>query len=486
MFTEYENYDALGLAALVAKGDVTPAELWETALAKITAGEPRLNTMLEVFANPPALVPGPFAGVPFILKDIYQKYAGARSTSGTRALHDYRASTTDTVVQRFLAAGLAPIGTSNVPELALKATTEAAANGPTRNPWDTARTPGGSSGGSAAAVAAGYVPMAGASDGGGSIRIPASYCGLFGMKVSRGRVPAGPDYGDIWEGASVSGVLTRSVRDAATMLDAISGPDVGAPFHIAPPARPFAQEVGAKVERLRIGFSTASPIGGRVEAEMVAAVHNAARLLESLGHVVEEAAPAVDGTALLRCYFALYYGQINAAMRRICAQTGAKPSSFATDTRVAGMCGSVLTAGEYVSQHLLWNQFARAVGAFHETYDVYLTPTVAMQASRIGEMDMPPWRDMVSRALLALGAGGLIYRAGIAENVGFESVERTPFTQLANLTFCPAMSVPLHWGADGMPVGVQFSAAFGGEGLLFRLAAQLEEAQNWAHRRAIF
>jgi amidase len=489
MFNEYDQYDATGLAALVAKGEVTAAELAAAAWARIAAEEPKINAISQDFRaraerQIAAGVSGIFAGVPFLLKDLDMEYAGERLTMGSEAAKDYVAPHNAELVNRYLAAGLVIIGSTNAPELGLKATTETALHGATRNPWNPERTPGGSSGGAGAAVAAGYVPMAAAADGGGSIRIPAAYNGLFGLKPSRGRVPSGPDAGELWEGAVCSNVVSRSVRDSAAMLDALRGPAVGDPFVIPAPERPYAQEVGAKVARLRVGFSTASPIGGRVEAEAVAAVMGAVKLLDALGHIVEEAAPAVDGKAVSAAYMTMYFGHVAAAVKRVQRLTGAPETLFDMDTRALALLGRALSAEAFVTARHGWNGFARAVGRFHETYDVYVTPATAMGPARIGELVTPKSQRRLAALMIRLNAGKSLLKSGIIDKLAFENLERTPFTQLANLTFCPAMSVPLHWGADGMPVGVQISAKFGAEGLLFRLAAQLEDAKPWAGRRA--
>jgi amidase len=325
--------------------------------------------------------------------------------------------------------------------------------------------------------------MAGGNDGAGSIRSPASYCGLFGLKPSRGRAPNGPDHGEVWDGASQNHVLTRSVRDSARMLDAIAGPELGGPFAIAPPARPFAAEVGAEVGRLRIGFSVRSPIGGRVEAAPIAAVAQAAKLLESFGHEVEEAAPEIPDGLILRCFTPVLYGHIAASMRAICARTGAPESSFHTDTRVIAMLGRTISAADFVTARHGWNELSRAVALFHQRYDIYLTPATAFGPARIGALDVSPAKTRFAQAMISLRAGGLLMKSGLAQQAAFEALERVPFAVLANMSFVPAMSVPLHWGADGLPVGVHFSAAYGAEGLLFRLGAQLEAAQPWAARR---
>jgi amidase len=490
MFTEYDQYDATGLAALVAEGEVTPAELVETAWARIAAGEPKLNaisqdTREKAASQIAAGLTGPFAGVPFLLKDLDMDYAGTKLTMGSLAAKNYVPTHNNELVNRYLKSGLVVIGTTNAPELGLKATTETTLHGDTRNPWNTGRTPGGSSGGSGAAVAAGYVPMAAAADGGGSIRIPAAFNGLFGLKPSRGRVPLGPDAAELWDGCVCSNVVSRTVRDSAAMLDALQGPDEGDPFIIAPPERPYAREVGARVETLRIGFSTTSPIGGRVDPAQKIAVENAAKLLESLGHHVEEASPAVDGKALASAYMTMYFGHVAATVARVRKLTGSPESDFDTDTRAIALLGRALSAEAFVTAHHGWNDFARAIGKFHQSYDIYLTPTTAMGAAKIGELITPESQRRLAKLLITLNAGKLLLKSGIIDKLAFENLERTPFTQLANMTFCPAMSVPLHWTPEMMPVGVHFSAKFGAEGLLFRLAAQLEQAAPWAQRRPV-
>ncbi|MCF3946156.1 amidase [Acidiphilium sp. AL] len=485
---QLQEFDATALAALVAKGDVSAGELLEAALARIDAAEPRLNAVAvdmrdKAHKQAAGKLTGPFAGVPFLLKDILQDYAGSRMTLGAVALRDNIATRNAAYVDRCLAAGLVIIGSTATPELGLKATTETILHGATRNPWGLDRTPGGSSGGSAAAVAARILPMAGASDGGGSIRIPAAYCGLFGLKPSRGRISEGPANGEGWEGAVCSHVLTRSVRDSAAMLDVLAGPEPGDPFVIPPPARPYAQEVGADPGRLRIGFSTRSPIGGAVAPEMTDAVAKAATLLESLGHHVEEAEPDIDGGLLSRCYMGLYFGHVAALVDDIKRRKKIPESSFHPDTRALALLGRAMSAGAYVELQSHWNGFARALGAFHASYDLFLTPVTAMGPARIGELETPELLQTLSKLTTALHAGKLLLKSGIVDQLAYKNLERTPFTQLANLTFVPAMSVPLHWGEDGMPVGVQFTARFGEEHTLLRLAAQLEQVSPWANRK---
>lgn len=485
---EFESFDATGLAALIRKGDVSPGEVLDASLARIDAGEPRFNAIsvdlrARARAQLAAGFEGPFAGVPFLLKDLGQEYEGTRMTMGALPLKDNMARGNTAYVERCLRAGLLIIGSTTTPELGLKATTETRLNGATRNPWNPEHTPGGSSGGAAAAVAAGYLPMAAASDGGGSIRIPASYCGLFGLKPSRGRVPLGPFIAEAWDGAVAEHVLTRSVRDSAAMLDCLAGPSPGDPFVIPPPERPFIEELGADPGPLRIGFSTRSPIGGRVAPEMVEAVHRAASLLESLGHIVEEAEPALDGTLLARCYMALYFGQVASMLATFRRTHGCDEALFHPDTRALAAVGRAMSAGDYVEMREHWNGFARAMGAFHATHDLFLTPTAALGPARIGELETPAAMQMLARVISRARAGRLMIMSGVIDDLTFRNLERTPFTQLANLTFLPAMSVPLYQGTDGLPAGVQFVGRGGAEATLFRLAAQLEQAAPWVGRR---
>lgn len=488
-FPEYDRYDALGLAELVRAGDVHPTELAEEAIRRAEALQPALNFLVTPLfergraAARGTLPDGPFRGVPFLLKDILQDLAGVRTTSGSAAMAEYVPERDAEVVRRFREAGLVFLGKTSVPELGLLAVTEPEAFGATRNPWDPERTPGGSSGGAAAAVAAGVVPVAGANDGGGSIRIPASHCGLFGLKPTRGRVPLGPAYGEVWEGASIDHALTRTVRDSAALLDAIAGPDAGAPYTIVPPERPYAEEVGRAPGRLRVGFSVRSPLGTPVHPECVEAVRRTAALLEELGHQVEEAEPEIDGHAVARCYFVLYFGQVAATLDRVEEASPGASRKAELATRSLAAIGRALPASDYVRSKQRWNDFARAMAGFHARYDLFLTPVVAEPPVRIGELAPRRLERLQMQLVSGLRLGRLVPFLRLVDRLATESLSRTPFTQLANLTGQPAMSVPLHWTPEGLPVGAHFTAPFGDEATLFRLAAQLEEARPWFDRR---
>ncbi|MFP5431035.1 MAG: amidase, partial [Gammaproteobacteria bacterium] len=285
-----------------------------------------------------------------------------------------------------------------------------------------------------------------------------------------------------WHGASSEHVISRSVRDSAAMLDILQGPDIGAPFEIRPPARPYLEEIAREPGRLRIGFSTASPLGLGVDPECVTAVEECVSLLRGLGHEVEPAAPAIDGQRLASCFLTMYMGQTAANVALARQLTGAGEDEFELDTRALALLGRALSAGEYTQSLSRWNDFSRAVGQFFRRYDLYLTPTMASPPARIGEQETPAWQQAALRPLLALGLGKALLKSGQVEKMAQESLRRVPFTQLSNLTGTPSMSVPLHWTQNGLPVGVQFMAPFGDEGTLFRLARQLEQVRPWFDR----
>lgn len=482
--SEYLQYDATGLADLVRRGEVRVTEVADAAIARAQAVNPALNAICLPQYDEARRQPvgeGPFTGVPMLLKDLGQEQAGQPCTMGCQGLRNRLMPEDSDYVVRAREAGLVVIGRTATPEFGLKAVTESRLWGPSRNPWNTRLTPGGSSGGSGAAVAAGVVPVAGANDGGGSIRIPAAYNGLVGLKPSRGRVSWGPYAGESWTGAADNHVVTRTVRDSAAMLDVLAGANAGDPFRIGTPARPWAELAGEAPGRLRIGLFTRSPYGGEVHPDCVAAVEQTARLLESLGHEVEEAMPEVDGDALARCYLAIYFGEVPVFMDNARAE-GAGDDDFELDTRLLATLGRSFPLPDYVRMRQQWNGFARALGQYFGDYDLYLCPTTAQPPAGIGELDLPPAMQMVSKLLVRARAGRLMLKTGVVDQLAMESLARTPFTQLANLTGTPAISLPLGWSGQGLPMGVQFGAPHGEEGRLLQIAAQLEEAAPWYGR----
>ncbi|GAB4231961.1 MAG: amidase [Acidobacteriota bacterium] len=492
-FAEYDQFDAVGLAGLLRRGEITAREVLDEAVSRMERVNPQLNAVVtplvefahgELEQGPPD---GPFQGVPFLLKDLVEALAGVPMQMGSRACRNYVPAQDSEMVRRFRRAGLVIFGKTNTPEFGLAITTEPELHGPCRNPWNPSHTTGGSSGGSAAAVAAGIVPAASANDGGGSIRIPASCCGVFGLKPSRGRNPTGPDVAELWQGAAVSHVLTRTVRDSAALLDVTAGPEPGSPYEIRPPERPFLEEVGRPPGRLRVGFSCASPFGP-VHAEVRSAVTAAAELLEELGHEVEEVAFPVDLDRLLRSFLVLVCAEVAADLDllRYTLKRPVRPTDVEPATWALRMLGRSFRASDLSRARRYWGVATRAMGRFHAEFHVLMTPTLAVPPWRLGELAPGKAERLLLRVAGALHATFLLKLSNAVEEVVREVYSRSPFTALANATGQPAMSVPLHWTPEGLPVGIQFVAPLGAEGLLFRLAAQLEEARPWTRRPPIW
>ena len=462
--------DATAQAELVRSKEITPLELTEAAITRIERVNSHLNAVVTKMydlardAAKGEIPPGTFAGVPFLLKDLQAAYEGVPMTMGSKFLKDFKPNGDSELVKRHKRAGLIVIGKTNTPEFGIFPTTEPELFGPTRNPWDLTRMVGGSSGGSAAAVTAGIVPMAHANDGGGSIRIPASCCGLFGLKPTRGRNPLGPHFGDIFGGLVAEHAVTRSVRDSAALLDATAGYDPGDPYVAPLPARPFVQEIGADPGKLRIAFSTTAINGAEVHADCIAAVHDAAKLCEQLGHTVTEAAPQLNGEMIGKAFMTIWSAgnawtadSLSFAVGRQPAQEDFEPATWALMEM-----GRRRTAPEYLMAVQMLQIFARRVAQFMEQYDIWLTPTLAEPPLPLGSFASPPDNPM----------------AGMRRSGQF-----APYTPIVNATGQPAMSVPLFWNAEGLPIGTHFIARYGDEATLFRLASQLEAAQPWAGRR---
>lgn len=471
----YSRLDAIAQADLVRSGEASPLDLVDAAIARIERLNPRLNAVIHTCfdrarerARGP-LPDGPFRGVPFLLKDLDVLANGLPMHAGTKFLKEagYTGDHDSYVVEKFDAAGLITVGKTNTPEFGLNITTEPEAYGPSRNPWNVDHSTGGSSGGSAAAVAAGLVPIAHASDGGGSIRIPASECGLVGLKPSRGRLSLGPEHGEYWSGLVTSHVVSRSVRDTATALDCVAGEMPGDPYTAPPPGRSFASALADVPKRLRIGIVRRVPNGTvTLHPDCIAAVDATARLLADLGHDVEESHPAameeVEPTAthfttLVCSWMAASLGRWGETVGREITAADVEPATW-----LFAEIGKSVTASQYIHTLQELHAYTRRMAAWWASgYDVLLTSTLGEPPPRIGEL-VPPRDNPMD---------------GLARTLSV-----MPFTSMFNITGQPAMSLPLHWNDAGLPIGLQFVAAYGREELLLRLAAQLEAAQPWSER----
>jgi len=489
---EYGRLDGLALADLVHRRELTPAELLEEAIARAERVNPRIGAIVTPLYErarkeaATAAIDGPFAGLPLLLKDLDAALAGAPQAAGSRLLANYVPARDSTIVERFRRAGAIVFGKTATPELGMVPYTEPKAYGPTRNPWNLELTPGGSSGGAAAAVAAGIVPLAHANDGGGSIRIPASCCGLFGLKPTRGRTPVGPDHTQLWSGLAIAHVVSRSVRDSAAMLDAIAGPEPTSPYFAPPVARPFLDEVGAPPGRLRVAL-TKRGVAAAVppHADCVAAADDAARLLADLGHDVDEVDMQVDGDEFGRNFFAHACVEIAAIVARVEQMRGRRAArdELETSTAIAAILGRQMSAVSAVLARDSLDVVARRAADVYAGYDVVLSPTLGLPPAPLGALAARGAEAFAQDAVVALHLGFLLRVPGVI-NASLRRVFRfMPFTPLANVTGQPAMSVPLHWNAAGVPIGVHFQARLGDEATLFRLAAQLETARPWRDRR---
>lgn len=476
--TDLASLDATAQADLVRTGQASAAELVDAAIARAVEVNGTLNAIIhprfdEARADAAGdLGAGPFAGVPFVLKDLDGTAAGQPLHAGTRFLkdHAYVATADSELTVRFRQAGLVVIGRTNTPELGLVTTTEPESYGPSRNPWDTTRSTGGSSGGSAACVAAGIVPVAHAGDGGGSIRIPASECGLVGLKPTRGRSSLGPELGEAWAGLVTRLAVTRSVRDTAALLDAVAGPGVGDPYWAPPPSRPYVSELTAEPGSLRIGWTAASFDGTiEVDPQVVAATEETARLLEGLGHRVEQAVPAAFAAGdTLEYFLPAYSSWVARELDRLGELVGEPVTEAGVEagTWAIAEAGRATTAQQYLAALDGLHRLTRAAVAWWEVdgFDLLLTPTLP---------ELPP----------TLGQFGTTKEDPL--NGLFRSAIPAHFTAPFNVTGQPAISVPLHQSTEGLPIGMQFVAAPAREDLLIRLAAQLEQALPWADRRPV-
>ena len=473
---EYDNYDALGLAGLVKRKEVTAGELLETAIARAERLNPKLNAIVHPAhdearaAIARGLPDGPFTGVPFLLKDLGCEAIGYPGSAGSRFFANLPWTYDSEIWIRLRRAGLVAFARTTSPELGISPATEARVyGGPTRNPWNLEHTSGGSSGGAGAAVAAGVVPMAHGSDGGGSVRIPASCCGLFGLKPTRARLPDGPASGEGWGGMAIDGVLSRSVRDTAAMLDACHGSDVGAPYAAPHVPRPYAEEIKTPPRRLKIAFCKTTLHGLPIHAECATGVEAAARLCGELGHELTEAKPSFDFDKAVRAWTKVVACGTALSVRLRAQALGREPGpdDIEPATRGAVEYGSRIDGPDYLQSINTIHATGRQIAQFFETQDILITATLAEPPARVGRFAMsnPDFLDY------RLGPTGIIHYS--------------PFTSIFNMTGQPAASIPLQWSKEGLPVGVHFAARFGDEATLLKLAAQLEQAQPWFGKRPV-
>ena len=474
---EYVQHDGLGLAALVRAGEVTAGELLDTALAQVAATDEAIAAVVHVQetvarrAIADGLPDGPFTGVPFLLKDLGCEAVDFPTSMGSRLYDGYRYGYDSELFLRLRAAGLNTFGRTTSPEFGIGATTEAKVYGrPTRNPWNRDHVAGGSSGGSGAAVAAGVTPIAHGSDGGGSVRIPASSCGLFGVKPTRAMLPDGPASGEGWAGMAIDGFLTRSVRDTAALLDATVGPDLGAPYYAPHLDGTFSGALASGMQRrLRIAVSTRSFTGGPIHADCVAAVEHTAQLCEALGHEVVPADPTVDIERFMRAWSDVVACGTQLTVRSRAAQLGRALTDDDTErvTRLACEHAAHVSGADYIAALDVIHAVGREMARFLQPYDMLLTATLAEPPALIGRFpsDHPDgWADFLD------------YRLNTV-------LPYSPFTALANGTGQPAMSLPLWWNAAGLPVGTHVMGRAGDDHVLVQLAAQLEQADPWFHKR---
>lgn len=425
-----------------------------------------------------------FCGVSFLLKNSYFECAGVPLSNGSRFYRGYVPDFDARLVRRLKRCGLIIVGKTNVPEFAITPYTGPELFGPCRNPWNLEHTTGGSSGGSAAAVAARILPMAHGSDGGGSIRIPASCCGLFDLKPTRARTPTGPSDIDALHGAVVGHVLTISVRDSATLLDYVSGPEPGAVYSAPLAERDYQSEIETELGRLRIAFTSHPFLGHTVDRECIAALQNTVTLLQELGHTVTEARPVLDREALLSALLVItsswLAADIQVAERKL--NRKARARYFEPETWLLALLGRRYSGPEYVKAYRAIRETGPILAQFFQDYDILLTPTLAMPPPRLGWAQATGIEELIGRLEAAVGLPALAELSGAIRARMEEVLDFTPYTPLFNFTGHPAMSMPLEWNGAGLPIGLHFGARYGDEATLLQLAAQLERARPWRHR----
>jgi len=494
---EYITYDGLGLAELVKKKKVTPGELLELAIRQCEHYNPKINAVIHTFFDrarqeaKDGSFSGVFAGVPFLIKDLGVELAGEPIYKGNRFRYQqisnnnrFISKQNSELVSRYKKTGLIPLGKTNTPEYGVAFVTEPAIFGACNNPWDLSRTSGGSSGGSAAAVACRIVPLAHGNDGGGSIRVPSSCCGLFGMKPSRGRMPAGPKHAEYWHGLSIDHVLTLSVRDSAAMLDETSGLDVGAPYDSPHKSRPFLEEIEKSPGKLRIAATAEPFLPSKVSEDCVQALQETIDMLKQAGHEVIEKTPNIDGKAFAKAFATMTAGAVAADIEEEEAFFGikAKIDDFELPNWALRLLGRSFSAVELEASIRRLKTTHRQIAQFYieEDVDVLLTPTLAQLPLKHGASQPKGFEATMLKIFGRLNLGAVL--KGAVDKLADEIFSFTPWTPVINGTGQPAMSVPLQWSKAGIPIGMHFIGKYGDEATLFRLAAQLEKEKPWFNR----
>lgn len=481
---EYLQLDATALSELVKKREVTPIELISLSFEQLNQVNPKLNAVInelqEVALKEAKIIKdGSFSGVPMLMKNISQKIAGTKITSGAYLMKNYKTMQDSNFVKKVREAGFIFTGYTNTPEFALKNITEPKLYGATRNPWNEDFSPGGSSGGAAAAVASGIVPMAGASDGGGSIRIPASFTSLVGLKPTRGRTPVGPGVGRQWHGASIDFMLSRSVRDSAAMLDQLQVIQEDAAFQVPKYQGKYSEAIQQDLSKLKIGYTMKSPVNTPVSKDAIQAVNKLIHYLESIGHDVEEAEPEIDGIQIMRNYYLMNSGEMASGINSI-EQALGRPITYKDvelETWMLNEAGKAVSAIDFTNSLASWDTAAAQMTAYHQKYDLFITPATASSAPKVGELT--PTEDRVQYYVEHMSKANDSDKQELIWEMFLPSLTYTPFTQLANLTGQPGISLPIYLTEENLPIGVQVMARKGQEDLLLNLAHKIEQSDLW-------
>lgn len=484
-FEEYRKYDALGLAELIKKGEVTPNELLDIAISRLEEVNPKTNAVIHKlydFAKESIThidKEAVFSGVPFLMKDVGTHLKGTPMNFGCKGYEGYVSHEDSIVTTLIKKSGLVTFAKTNTPEFGLTPYTEPKLHGPTRNPWNLEHSAGGSSGGSASGVAAGVSPLATANDGGGSIRIPASCCGLFGLKPSRGRVSLGNMVSESWQGAVMENCVSRTVRDSAAYLDAIQGHGPGEPYIVSKPERSYLEETKTEPGRLKIAYSTEHSLGHDMDPECVKAIEETVTLLKELGHEVTEVKNPWDKNDLKVSFTTILFGEVAAELHELGQYLGRKVTQKDVEINTWSMAllGNTFKASDFAIAKRQWGVLSRKIGLFHNDFDIMLTPTNASRPPKIGQHLNTSGEDRLASTINSLGLGKLLKSQ--ADKIAEKTFDYIPFTPIANMTGQPSMSVPLYWSEDNLPVGVMFTGRMGEDNILYRLAAQLEKTKPW-------